>query len=56
MPKVKMTPEQKKGIARIMRPFRACARKLGIKPYKKWTLSERKKIRSCMAMRKRASK
>lgn len=50
-----MTPGQKKAIARIMRPFRACARKLGIKPYKKWTPLERKKIQSCMA-RKRAAK
>jgi hypothetical protein len=50
-----MTPDQKKAIARIMRPFRACARKLGIAPYKKWTIPEKKAIRSCMVKSRRAA-
>lgn len=48
-----MTPEQKKAITRILRPFRACARKLGIEPYKKWTIAEKKAIRSCMVKTRR---
>lgn len=43
-----MTPGQKKAVARILKPFRACARKLGINPNKKWTIAEKKRIQACM--------
>jgi len=57
MAKYTLTPAQKKAVARIQKPFKACARKLGFTTsMKKWTRVQKNAIRACMLERQRTSR
>lgn len=56
MAKKKKKKGRKKTLPAALRATRACALEAGIKPFKKWTPSQKKKVRSCVDKRLRRAK
>lgn len=54
--KKKKKKGRKKTLPAALRATRACALEAGIKPFKKWTPSQKKKVRSCVDKRLRRAK
>lgn len=50
---VNLTKKQREAVERRVRSYAACARKLGIPRYKKWTPAEKKAVQACVRRTKR---
>lgn len=49
-----LTKKEREQAKKIFRPYVACARKLGITPFKRWTAAEKKAMQACVKKMKRS--